>query len=53
MEKKHIRRLRDKFGVMLSDKKVWNLDIPDDYGFMDEDLIDILKARVSDYIDVP
>jgi predicted protein tyrosine phosphatase len=34
MEKKHIRRLRDKFEVMLSDKIVWNLDIPDDYGFI-------------------
>lgn len=53
MEKKHMRRLRDKFGPMLNDKKLANLDIPDDYGYMDEDLIEILKARVADYIDVP
>lgn len=53
MEKKHIRRLKDKFGYMISEKKVINLDIPDDYGFMDEELIDILKSRVSEYIDVP
>jgi predicted protein tyrosine phosphatase len=53
MEKKHARRLRDKFGSQLQDKKVINLDIPDDYGYMDEDLIDILKARVADYIVVP
>jgi len=52
MEKKHLQRLKDNFSIMLSDKKVINLDIPDDYGFMDEDLIDILKARVSDYLDI-
>jgi predicted protein tyrosine phosphatase len=38
---------------MLENKKVHNLDIPDDYGYMDEDLIDILIARVADYIEVP
>ncbi|MCH1627869.1 low molecular weight protein tyrosine phosphatase family protein [Ferdinandcohnia quinoae] len=52
MEKKHLQRLKDTFSIMLSDKKVINLDIPDDYVFMDEELIDILKARVSDYLDV-
>jgi predicted protein tyrosine phosphatase len=53
MEKKHLRRLREKFGPMLVDKKVWNLDIPDDYGYMDEELVEILKARISDYMEVP
>jgi predicted protein tyrosine phosphatase len=53
MEKKHVRRLRDKFGNLLQHKKVHNLDIPDDYGYMDEELIDILIARVADYIEVP
>jgi predicted protein tyrosine phosphatase len=32
---------------------MYNLDIPDDYGYMDEELIDILIARVADYIEVP
>jgi predicted protein tyrosine phosphatase len=53
MEKKHVRRLRDKFGNLLQNKTVHNLDIPDDYGYMDEELIDILLARVADYIEVP
>jgi predicted protein tyrosine phosphatase len=53
MEKKHIRRLKDKFGPMLNNKKIWNLDIPDDFGYMDEELIGILKARVEEYISVP
>lgn len=53
MEKKHVRRLIDKFGVNLSNKKFICLGIPDDYEYMDEDLIEILKSRVSEYIDVP
>lgn len=53
MEKKHKRRLHDKFGPMLNHKKVFNLDIPDDFNYMDDDLIEILKARVGEYIEVP
>jgi predicted protein tyrosine phosphatase len=53
MEKKHMRRLKDKFEPLLNDKKVWNLDIPDDYGYMDEELIELLKARVADFIVSP
>ncbi|HEY9059914.1 MAG TPA: hypothetical protein VIO64_05320 [Pseudobacteroides sp.] len=53
MEKKHVRRLREKFNESIDGKKVTNLDIPDDYIYMDEQLIEILKSRVSQYIDVP
>lgn len=52
MEKKHMRRLREKFNEELAGKKVICLDIPDDYRYMDEELIDILKSRVSEYIDI-
>jgi predicted protein tyrosine phosphatase len=52
MDKKHIGRLKDKFGPMLN-KKILNLDIPDDYGYMDKELIEILKARVGEYLIVP
>lgn len=48
-----MRRLKDKFEPLLNDKKVWNLDIPDDYGYMDEELIELLKARVADFIVSP
>ncbi|WP_046226943.1 low molecular weight protein tyrosine phosphatase family protein [Paenibacillus dauci] len=53
MEKKHSRRLKMKFSDRLADKTLVCLDIQDDYGFMDEELIEILKARVSEYIEVP
>jgi len=53
MEKKHVRRLKDKFGNLINEKKVVCLHIPDDYEYMDEDLIEILKSRVAEYIDIP
>ncbi len=52
MEKKHLRRIKEKFGELLKDKEVIVLDIPDDYIYMDEELIEILKSRVSEYIDI-
>ncbi|NQX71299.1 protein tyrosine phosphatase [Paenibacillus alba] len=52
MEKKHVRRIKEKYHDSLSNKKLICLDIPDDYRFMDEELIEILKSRVSDYLDL-
>ena len=53
MEKKHTRKIKYKFGNILENKKIICLDIPDDFHFMDEELIELLKSRVSEYIDVP
>lgn len=52
MEKKHLRRIREKFGELLKDKQVIVLEISDDYIYMDEELIEVLKSRVSEYIDI-
>lgn len=52
MEKKHLRRIQEKYGNILRGKKAIILDIPDDYSFMDEELIEILKSRVSEYMDM-
>ena len=52
MEKKHSRRLSNKFWELLNDKKIICLDIPDDYKFMDEELIELLKCRVSEHIEI-
>jgi len=52
MERKHARRLKNKFGDLLNYKKIICLDIPDDYGFMNEELIELLKSRVSEYIQI-
>lgn len=52
MEKKHVRRIQDKFSNNLMDKRIICLNIPDDYKFMDEDLIGLLKSSVSEYIQI-
>jgi predicted protein tyrosine phosphatase len=53
MEKKHTSRLKEKFSNKLINKRLICLDIPDDYKFMDEELVEILKTKVSDYLEVP
>lgn len=53
MERKHVRRLQAKFSDSLRDKPLVCLDIPDDFRFMDEELIELLKSRVSEHIEVP
>lgn len=53
MEKKHVRRLRERFSDELSHKKMICLNIPDDYGFMDVELIELLISTVSEHIKVP
>jgi len=53
MEKKHTRRLKEKFPNKLINKQLICLDIPDEYKYMDEELIEIINSRVSEYIEVP
>ncbi|WP_208607692.1 low molecular weight protein tyrosine phosphatase family protein [Paenibacillus pectinilyticus] len=52
MEKKHVRRLQAKFPIEIGSKRIICLDIPDDYRYMDEALIEILESRVSEHIDI-
>ena len=49
-EKKHLRRLREKYSEELSGKRVITLNIPDDFEYMDEELQDILHSYVDEYI---
>ncbi len=50
MEKAHKKKLSNKFGRAIKDKKVISLDIPDDYEYMDEKLVDIFKSKVPSLI---
>ena len=50
MEKKNLRRIKDRYGLALADKNVICLNIPDEYGFMDEELIALLDSSVSEYL---
>ena len=47
MEKKHLRRLREKFAEELADKPVICLQIPDEYQFMQPELVELLRATVE------
>ncbi|BAZ42847.1 hypothetical protein NIES4101_88170 [Calothrix sp. NIES-4101] len=46
MEKVHRQKLSQKFQPFLKGKRVICLDIPDEYDYMDADLIKILKSKV-------
>ncbi|WP_076279842.1 low molecular weight protein tyrosine phosphatase family protein [Paenibacillus odorifer] len=50
MEKKHVRRIQDKFRDCVRGKKIICLNIADDYKYMDEDLIGLLESSVSEYL---
>jgi predicted protein tyrosine phosphatase len=53
MEKRHLHRLQAKFGEVLRAKRVVCLHIPDDFDYMDEDLIDRLRGGVAPYVELP
>ena len=50
MEKKHVRRIREKYPDIAGDKEMICLNISDDYGFMDRELQEILKDCVYEHI---
>ncbi len=50
MEKKHRQRIRAKFSRDLVHKRIVILDIPDDYGFMDAELVEILDDSVEHHL---
>lgn len=52
MEEKHKSRLKAEFSRLLKYKDILVLDIPDEYQYMDEELIDILEQSVSSYLGI-
>ena len=50
MEKKHVRRLKEKYSDIIVDKTVICLNIPDDYSYMDDDLCKLLESVVPEYL---
>ncbi|MCB9497437.1 MAG: phosphotyrosine protein phosphatase [Fibrobacteria bacterium] len=46
MEKRHRKVLQERFSRSLRNKRVVCLDIPDDFEFMDPELVRILQERV-------
>jgi len=50
MEKKHTRRIQEKYKDELYDKRVVCLYIPDEFDYMDSKFIEIIKDKVEKYM---
>lgn len=50
MEKTHRTKLSKRFRKYLNGKRVVCLDIPDDYDFMQPELVKLLEARVGRFL---
>lgn len=50
MERVHQRRLQQRFAPWLRGKQVICLDIPDDYDFMQTELVELLRRKVGAYL---
>ncbi len=50
MEKTHRKKLSRKFGGIINSQSIISLDIPDNYDYMDKELIKILKERVPGHV---
>ena len=51
MEEKHKSRIRAEFALLLDHKRVHVLDIPDEYKFMDAELVEILEIAVQSIVE--
>lgn len=51
MEAKHAARVRERFAAELGAKPLIVLRIPDDFRFMDPDLIALLETELAPHLD--
>jgi predicted protein tyrosine phosphatase len=50
MEEAHRKKLSKKFRAHLGGKKIVCLRIPDDYGYMDPALVQLLRKKVTPFL---
>jgi predicted protein tyrosine phosphatase len=53
MEEKHKSRLKAEFTRLLDNKQIHVLDIPDDYKYMDPELVEMLEQSVNSFLGLP
>jgi len=53
MERSHLNRAQERFAEELREKLTVVLHVPDDYEFMQEELLHELRARLEDWVEVP
>ena len=50
MERKHLHRLQANYARLLEHKPLYCLDIPDDFRYMDPELMELLEDTVASYL---
>jgi predicted protein tyrosine phosphatase len=50
MEKTHRRKLSERFKSDLHNKKIICLNIPDHYDYMEDNLVNLLRQKVTPYL---
>lgn len=50
MERAHRKRVTSRFGSLLRDKHLVVLNIPDDYEYMDPELVAVLEKKVAPHL---
>lgn len=50
MKKSHKRKLTNQFPRVLKRKNIVSLDIPDEFEYMEEKLVEILKSKVPGHV---
>ena len=53
MEKSHLNRISLKFPEAVQGKRIVTLHIPDDYEFMQPELLDELRGKLGPYVTLP
>lgn len=53
MERAHRTKVQRRFRAILNGRRLICLDIPDEYGFMDADLVQLLEARMARHLPMP
>lgn len=53
MERAHSNRINAKFRSQMTGKPLFVLGIPDDYGYMQPELVDLFKLRLQRWIESP
>ena len=53
MEKSHLARIERKFPGVMGERSAHALHIPDDYAFMQVELLDELRAKLPAFLELP
>ncbi len=52
MEKRHAAIMQRNYPDLMADKSIVTLHIPDDYQYMEPELIDILQSRLAEHLEL-